>query len=190
MRSWPEQFEESWLGSPGVVGRVDGQVRKWLGMHRGLSGAALQSIAPLSVRTLVADIRAFGSENRWAWCSAGISLLSELIFAAESGGAFNSGRYSGELAEATEPLNLVRNAVCHPAHHSSDESGEPHISRLIRWMRSNGEAELAQALHADWAVLASRPVAEFGLRKLNHAGERFAILKGIAPASDFPRRRR
>ena len=62
----------------------------------------------VGVSSLVSDIRSFGTEQHWFWASAAISLLAELMFAANSGGTFANSKYSNL---AVTPLRILRNAT-------------------------------------------------------------------------------
>lgn len=181
MRSWLEEFSRTWLADRALAGELDQWVKARLAAHRSLPPIAQPDVAPASVSTLVTDILSFGTSQRWFWVLAGVVLLSELLFAADIGGVFQQGADRWPtLWPDIKPLVILRNALMHPAHQSAKAgSGDPHISRFIEWLEENGEDQLANRLQTSWALLASRPVADLALRKLDSAGRLLARLLRI-----------
>lgn len=183
MLSWEEQVERTWLHDKSLVRELDSWVRTRLAAHRQLPPQAHPDVVAAGVSILVADIRRFGTENRWFWASSAICLLVELVFAANVGGTFASlKRRPAEYAStfALAPLKILRNALLHPAHHCTNAgSGEPPVARLVEWLAENSEGPLAELLGRSWAALGSRGVAEFALRRLDTAGRDFGRKMGF-----------
>ena len=78
MKSWDEEFSATWLGDPDFVARYDEWSRTRAVHHR--PDAQAESALPWTVDLLVADIKRFGADGRWLWCTSAIALLAELIF--------------------------------------------------------------------------------------------------------------
>lgn len=187
MLSWKEEIGRTWLADRCHVQSFDLFVRKCLAKHRGLSGSSLQDVSAVSVESLTTDIREFGEVGAWFWTLSSTCLLAELVFGATHGGTFQAGRFrrNMDLHRDLVPLSVLRNAVFHPAHHAYEAgAGLPQTERLIEWMEGNGEGNLAQQLSASWAFLGHRPIASFGLRKLDSAGRIYACQQRIACGCD------
>lgn len=175
IRSWEEEFSRTWLNDEELVLALDmAYVRPSLLSVRSLPISEGQSVAPTSVQTLVSDVRRFGREHHWFWCTSALCLLTELILAARTGTTWKTAEIDGDVRFLAEPLRLLRNACFHPAHQAPGSSGAPPISEFIAWLEGNGEANLAERLAPNWAFLAHRPVASFALRKQDAVGRAFA----------------
>jgi hypothetical protein len=195
-QAWSELLGRTWLKDAGLVGDLDGLVKTQLAGHRSLPKSQYPSVAPASVSVLVTDIEFLGSNQKWFWATAAICLLTELIVAAESGGVFKAGKAklserNHVLANDLEALEILRNAIFHPAHQSSKAGAghQPHIATLIEYLNDNNEGSLAAQLEPSWSKLGTRPFTEFALRKLNSAGRNYAGLMKLTSAETRTRHR-
>lgn len=167
--------EKTWLGQPKHRARVDRLVKKWLADHRGLTGAQRQDVGPLTIETAWFETVQLGKSQRWLWCTAAVALTAELLFCAEKGGTYDKETVKSWDEDQQGPINLLRilrNAVCHPAHHTM-QSGEPHVLQLQAAVNNLNRADLADALNRSWAALRDRHMAEFALSMLHQAGLAF-----------------
>lgn len=179
-RGWKDSVKRTWLGRPQLRAQLDEKIRAWLGRHRNLHGKVLESVSPFTIDTAYADVLALGTNNCWFWCTTAIALTGELLLCSQRGGTFAnldrqwSRRHDQDAWINIEALRLIRNATCHPAHHSANESGTPAVQQLVEHIRNfDQEAALVSAIEAGWSTLRRRDFAEFALRKLDAVGIHF-----------------
>lgn len=108
------------------------------------------------------------------WCLTAIALLQELMFCAEGGGVRVAGAaLHTDLYADVKLLRTLRNVALHPAFQiDGGQDGVP-MERLIEELKADDDLDLKDAVnelvHA-WSLFASRPMASYGLRKINSAG--------------------
>lgn len=182
MKSWREEFSATWLDDPDFVARYDEWSRTRAVHHR--PDAQAESALPWTVDLLVADIKRFGADGRWLWCTSAIALLAELIFGIDAGGVFASdGRHRFDLAQNVTALRELRNACFHPAFQNAGAgSGTPPIENIIEILDNDDDGAVREAavrFAVDWSYLAGRPVTSFALRQMDSAGRLYADAIGL-----------
>lgn len=191
MRSWVDEWGETWLSRPETIQRIDGWVRERLVSHhqKAHRAAAHDSVSPWSIDALVADVDRFAQSTDWLWATTSICLLQELLFCADDGGIRASRSVPNSILDEVTTLRLLRNALFHPANiaPTSSKDVDPALEQLsFRMDRDPEFANFAADLMGNWSFLASRPVTVFALRRLNSAGREYARQLGWS----VPARRR
>lgn len=104
----------------------------------------------------------------WSWCLVAVVLLGEFLVCAKDGGTFRDARWREETEVIA--LNLLRDAVLHPAFHDAGKGAgnrRAPIDRLAEHLaHKTDEPALGERLLFRPADLLTRPFAEFGLRQL------------------------
>lgn len=176
---WNEVLAASWLREPDRIHELHQRTRERLAKLRGREDST--DVVAASVEVLVLRIADFGENQDWFWCIAAICLLGELLFGAQSGQNLKQAAKAAEepLKNDLEALYHVRDALFHPTIVTGGRKGSL-VGKLIDWLRRNDGPDLAEVLHASWAMLAGNAVAIFALRRLNSAGR---MLAGAATSS-------
>ena len=161
--SWRQLVEETRLGDRRVRTRLD----RWICRKQRQQG--LQGVPPLTVERAYNDIKDLPvlQQQYWFACTTTIALTGELLLGTNDG--LILAKAKDRWNRHTEPqawldvqaINLLRNAVCHPASQPIPELCH-HIENREREKR-----ELAVRLQQDWSLLGKRPVAEYALEKLD-----------------------
>ncbi|MBI5498150.1 MAG: hypothetical protein HY904_24320 [Deltaproteobacteria bacterium] len=179
MRSWNEQFAQTWLTPGEARAQMDAWVRTRLRGHRVHAAPSLESVAAWSVDLLADDIQRFGNGCQWLWCTTAVGLAAELIFGSIAGGTFPKDTpFRYDLKRVVDALREIRNATVHPAfQNAAAGQGVPPVERLYDILDQDDDAavkELALRLTEDWSLLADRPLSTFALRQLDAAGRLLA----------------
>jgi hypothetical protein len=97
------------------------------------------------------DVKALGLDNQWFWATTALVLTGELILCAEQGGTLSSKTCFSEpeAIAATQTIEILRNAVCHPGHVSHSSSGRPHVQALADHLERYAKEHLSTSGGSD-----------------------------------------